>query len=113
MFNDLIVMYDGNWELARNKPADVTKVQDLISERGMSEIDRIVEGGRKLLQKRESENYNSLQPSKAMRKAIEQVTGRKYSVLKREQLGVSQGQAAAMQLEILQTLENIGAEFAK
>ena len=79
----------------------------------MSEIDRIVEGGRKLLQKRESENYNSLQPSKAMRKAIEQVTGRKYSVLKREQLGVSQGQAAAMQLEILQTLENIGAEFAK
>lgn len=113
VFNDLIVMYDGNWELARNKLLMFQWVQDLISERGMSEIDRIVEGGRKLLQKRESENYNSLQPSKAMRKAIEQVTGRKYSVLKREQLGVSQGQAAAMQLEILQTLENIGAEFAK
>ena len=75
--------------------------------------DRIVEGGRKLLQKRESENYTSLQPSKAMRKAIEQVTGRKYSVLKLEQRGVEQGQAAAMQLEILQTLENIGAEFGK
>ena len=113
VFNDFIVMYDGNWELARNKLLMFQWVQDLISERGMSEIDRIVEGGRKLLQKRESENYNSLQPSKAMRKAIEQVTGRKYSVLKREQLGVSQGQAAAMQLEILQTLENIGAEFAK
>ena len=113
VFNDLIVMYDGNWELARNKLLMFQWVQDLISERGMSEIDRIVEGGRKLLQKRESENYNSLQPSKAMRKAIEQVTGRKYSVLKREQLGVEQGQAAAMQLEILQTLENIGAEFAK
>ena len=113
VFNDLIVMYDGNWELARNKLLMFQWVQDLISERGMSEIDRIVEGGRKLLQKRESENYNSLQPSKAMRKAIEQVTGRKYSVLKREQLGAEQGQAAAMQLEILQTLENIGAEFAK
>ena len=113
LYNDLIVMYDGNWELARYKLLMFQWVQDLISERGMSEIDRIVEGGRKLLQKRESENYNSLQPSKAMRKAIEQVTGRKYSVLKREQLGMSQGQAAAMQLEILQTLENIGAEFAK
>ena len=112
-YNDLLVMYDGNWELARNKLLMFQWVQDLISERGMSEIDRIVEGGRKLLQKRESENYNSLQPSKAMRKAIEQVTGRKYSVLKREQLGVSQGQAMAMQQEILQTLENIGAEFAK
>jgi len=79
----------------------------------MTEIDRIVEGGRKLFQKRESENYNSLQPSKAMRKAIEQVTGRKYNVLKLEQRGVEQGQAVAMQLEILQTLENIGAEFVK
>ena len=113
VFNDLIVMYDGNWELARNKLLTFQWVQDLISERGMTEIDRIVEGGRKLLQKRESENYTSLQPSKAMRKAIEQVSGRKYNVLKREQLGVEQGQAAAMQLEILQTLENIGAEFAK
>ncbi len=112
-FNDLIVMYDGNWELARNKLLMFQWVQDLISERGMTEIDRIVEGGRKLLQKRESENYNSLQPSKAMRKAIEQVTGRKYNVLKLEQRGMEQGQAAAMQLEILQTLENIGTEFAK
>lgn len=112
-FNDSLVLYDGNWELARNKLLMLKSVQDLINERGMTEIDRIVEGGRKLFQKRESENYNSLQPSKAMRKAIEQVTGRKYNVLKREQLGLAQGQAAAMQLEILQTLENIGAEFAK
>lgn len=113
VFNDLIVMYDGNWELARNKLLTLQWVQDFISERDISEIDRIVDGGRKLLQKRESENYTSLQPSKAMRKAIEQVSGRKYSVLKREQLGLEQGQAVAMQLEILQTLENIGAEFAK
>ena len=113
LYNDFIVMYDGNWELARNKLLTFQFVQDLIAERGMTEIDRIVEGGRKLFQKRESENFNSLQPSKAMRKAIEQVSGRQYSVLKREQLGVEQGQVAAMQQEILQTLENIGAEIAK
>lgn len=113
LYNDFIVLYDGNWELARNKLLMLQFVQELISERGMTEIDRIVEGGRKLFQKRESENFNAPQPSKAMRKAIEQVTGRKYSVLKREQLGLQQGQAIAMQTEILQTLENIGAELAK
>lgn len=112
-YNDLLVMYDADVDLARNKLLSFQWVQDLITERGMSEIDRIVEGGRKLLQKRESENFNAPQPSKAMRKAIEQVTGRKYSVLKREQRGVEQGQAVGMQQEILQTLERIGNEFAK
>lgn len=91
-FNDSIVMYDGNWELARNKLLMLKSVQELIKERGMTEIDRIVEGGRKLFQKRESENFNSPQPSKEMRKAIKQVTGRDFSALKREQRGVEQGQ---------------------
>ena len=113
LYNDLLVLYDADWEMARNKLLTFDFVQAIISERSMKEIEDIVEGGRKLFQKRESENYNSLQPSKAMRKAIEQVTGRKYNVLKREQLGVEQGQAVAMQMEILKTLENIGAEFAK
>ena len=113
LYNDLIVMYDGNWEIARNKLLMFQWVQDLISERGMTEIDRIVEGGRKLLQKRESENYNSLQPSRVMRKAIEQVAGRRYDVLRREQIGQEQGQTAAIQQEILQTLDNIGAEIEK
>ncbi len=113
LFNDLLIFYDGNWELARNKLLTFQWVQDLITERGMSEIDRIVEGGRKLLQKRESENFNAPQPSKEMRKAIKQVTGRDYSVLKREQRGVEQAQAVDLQLEILHTLERIGAEFEK
>lgn len=113
LFNDLLVMYDGNWELAHNKLLTLPFVKDLISERGMNEIDRIVEGGRKLYQKRESENFNSLQPSKPMRRAIEQVTGRSYSVLRREQLGMEQGKVIGVQQEILQTLENIGEEFAK
>ena len=53
-YNDLLVMYDANMDLARNKLLSFQWVQDLIAERGMTEIDRIVEGGRKLLQKRES-----------------------------------------------------------
>ena len=113
LFNDLLIFYDGNWELARNKLLTFQWVQDLITERGMSEIDRIVEGGRKLLQKRENENFNAPQPSKEMRKAIKQVTGRDYSVLKREQRGVEQAQTVDLQLEILHTLERIGAEFEK
>ena len=113
LFNDLIVLYDGNSEVARNKLLTFQWVQDLISERGISEIDRIVEGGRKLLHKRESETFKPLQPSKAMRKAIEEVTGRKYDVLRLEQRGLGRGKTAAMQMELLQTLENIGAEFAK
>ena len=48
-----------------------------------------------------------------MRKAIKQVTGRDFSVLKREQRGVEQSQAAGMQDDILQTLENIGREIEK
>lgn len=113
LFNDLLILYDGNWELARNKLLTFKFVQGLISERGMAEIDRIVEGGRKLLQKRESENFNSPQPSKVMQKAIEQVTGRKYNVLKLEQHSQEQGKVVGMQQEILQTLERIGNEFAK
>ena len=113
LYNDLLVMYDADWELARNKLLTFDFVQAVIRERGMKEIEDIVEGGRKLLHKRESENFNAPQPSKAMRQAIKQVTGRDYSALKREQRGVEQGQAVGMQQEILQTLENIGAEFAK
>ena len=113
LFNDLLILFDGNWELARNKLLTFKFVQDLIAERGMSEIDRIVEGGRKLLQKRESENFNSPQPSKEMRKAIKQVTGRDFSALKREQRGVEQGQTVGVLDDILLTLEAIGREIEK
>jgi len=111
--NDLLVMYDADIERARSKLLSMPFVQELISERGMSEIDRIVEGSRKLLQKRESENFNAPQPSKAMRRAIEQVTRRSYQQLKREQLTIGLGKALAVQNDMLATLEKIGAEFEK
>lgn len=68
LFNDFIVLYDGDWELGRDVLLKIQFVQDLITERGMDEIERIIEGGRKLFQKRESENYTSLQPSRPMRR---------------------------------------------
>ena len=113
LFNDLIVLYDADWELARNKLLTFDFVQAVIRERGQKEIEDIVEGGRKLLRKRESENFNAPQPSKEMRKAIKQVTGRDYSVLKREQRSVELGQELGMQQGILLTLERIGKEFEK
>ncbi len=41
-YNDLLVMYDADVDLARNKLLSFQWVQDLITERGMSESDRIV-----------------------------------------------------------------------
>jgi hypothetical protein len=113
LFNDLLVLFDGNWKRAHSVLLTFKFVQEIIDERGSDEVDRIVEGGRKLLQKRESENFNALQPSKDMRRAIEMVTGRKYAVLVREARSQALGEAAGLQQEILATLERIGSEFDK
>jgi len=113
LFNDLLVMFDADYERARRVLMTFSFVQEIIVERGSDEIDRIVVGGRKLLQKRESENFNAPQPSKAMRRAIEQVTGRKYNLLMREAASQAAGLAAGLEQEILMTLERIGSEFDK
>ena len=113
IFYDFLVMRDGDAERARCDLLTIQWVQDIVTERGMSEIDRIVEAGRKLLHKRESENFNDPQPSKEMRRAIEQVTGRKYSMLLREQHSREVGKAMAMQEDILQVLNRFGRELEK
>ena len=113
LFYDFLVLFDGDYERARRALLLILWVQDVITERGMAEIDRIVEAGRKLLHKRESENFNDPQPSKEMRQAIEKVTGRKYSILVQELRGQAIGQVVAMQEDILQTLERIGRELEK
>ena len=59
---DLLILLDGNAELTRHVLEQQQWVQDIISERGLAEIDRIVEASRKLLHKRESENFNDPQP---------------------------------------------------
>ena len=113
LFYDILILSDGDHDRARKALLQITWVQDIVTERGMAEIDRIVESGRKLLHKKESESFNDPQPSKEMRRAIEEVTTRKYSILVREQRAQSLGQAVAMQEDILHTLNRIGLEIEK
>ena len=113
LFYDLLILCDGDHERARSQLLAQQWVQDIVQERGMAEIDRIVESARKLLHKRESENLTDPQPSKEMRRAIKQVTGREYSILLREELGKVYGKSVAMKQDILQTLERFGRELEK
>ena len=113
LFYDFLVMRDGDQDRARRDLLAIDFVQEIAGERGMAEIDRIVEAGRKLLQKRESENFNDPQPSKEMRHAIEQLTGRKYGVLVRELRAVAVGRELDADDEVLQLLNRIGERLQK
>lgn len=113
LYFDLLVLFDGNYELSRRLLLLIPWVQDIIKERGQAEIERIIEAGRKRYLKRESESFSDPQPSKEMRRAIKEVTGRDYSALVREQRAKALGQVATAQDEILHVLERIGAEMEK
>jgi len=113
LYYDLLVLFDGDHERARRVFLMIRWVQEIITERGMSEIERIIDAGRKRYQKRESENFSDPQPSKEMRWAIEQVAGRKYSVLVRELHAEALGQVADPQDDILYVLERIGGKLSK
>ena len=69
---------------ARSVVKTLPWVQAVISERGEQELENIIDSAKKRNRKRESENLYPLQPSVAMRRAIEQVTRRKYSELVRD-----------------------------
>lgn len=113
LYYDFLILLDGDHDRARRALLNIDFVQEIILERGMAEIDRIVEAGRKLLQKRESENFNDPLPSKEMRRAIEQVTGRKYSLLVREQRALAVGRELEADDEVLQLLNRIGERLQK
>lgn len=110
---DYLILLDGDAELTREALMKVEWVQAIVTERGMGEIQRIVDAAQKRLHKRESESFNDPLPSKEMRKAIELVTGAKYSVLLREERSRLMGRSAAMQEDILHTLIRIGRELEK
>lgn len=110
---DMLILLDGNVTLTRHVLQQQKFVEEIICERGQEEIDRIVDAAQKRLHKRESENFSDPQPSKEMRKAVEAVAGRKYSVLVREAHNKALGLADAIQDNILQTLERIGKEVEK
>ena len=110
---DAILLFDGDMERVRRLLLSFQWVQEIIQERGMAEIDRIIAAAKKRMEKREAENLYDPQPSKEMRRAIKAVTGRDYSALVREQRATAMGQATAVQDDLLKMLERIGARLKK
>ncbi len=110
--NDLLILFDGNTQKVLSVMRKLQWVNDVVAERGQKEIDDIMEAAQKLKHKRESENYYDLQPSKNMRRAIEQVTGRRYTALVEEiQKKFMGGMAEGEQQDTTAMLERIGHEI--
>lgn len=114
VFTDLLILCDNNENQARSIILTFKWVQDVIKERGMQELENIIDSAKKRNKKRESENLYSLQPSMAMRRAIEQVTKRKYSELVRELQKQATGtDGSGQQDDVTMLLERIGVEIQK
>lgn len=110
---DAIILYDGDMERVRKLLLSFQWVQDIVTERGMAEIERILTAAKKRMEKREAENLYDPQPSKEMRRAIKTVTGRDYSVLLREERSKALGQDAAAIDDISNMLERIGVRLER
>ena len=111
---NLLIICDGDAQKVQALLMQLKWVKDVIAERGQKEIDDIMESAQKLKHKRESENYYELQPSKEMRRAIEQVTGRKYLALVKEMQKQALGvMTDAEQQDTTAMLERIGQEIEK
>ena len=111
---DLLIICDGDAQKVQALLMQLQWVKDVVAERGQKEIDDIMESAQKLKHKRESENYYELQPSKEMRRAIEQVTGRKYLALVKEMQKQALGvMTDAEQQDTTAMLERIGQEIEK
>ena len=112
--SDLLILCDGATDQVRALLLQQPWVRDIVAERGIRELDGIMDAAQKRKFKRESEQINDLQPSRDMQRAIKQVTGRKYNALVREahkQLmsnGITDGED-----DIIQLLERIGKEIEK
>ena len=112
--SDAILVCDGDLDRVRRILLSLTWVQDVVRERGMDEIERILQTAQKRMLKREAENYNEPQPSKEMRQAIKAVTGRSYSQLIREARLTAEGrELAAAEDDVMTMLENIGRDVEK
>ena len=83
--DDLVILLDSNREAAHQVLLSLSWVQDIVNERGAAEITRIMDTAEKHYKKREEENMYAPLPSKRMRKAIEEVTKKKYVTLVAEQ----------------------------
>lgn len=111
---DLLILLDGDTEKVRALLMDLSWVKAIVEERGQQEIENILEAAQKLKHKNEGEKINDLMPSRDMQKAIEEVTGRKFSILVQEahkEIMSHLGQEE--QDNIIQLLERIGREIEK
>lgn len=111
---NLLIICDGSKEKVLALLMQLQWVRDIVAERGQKELDDIMDAALKLKHKRESEQINDLMPTKEMLRAIEQVTGKKYSTLIREMhKRVVATLDADDEDDIIQLLERIGAEIEK
>ena len=111
---DLLVICDGDAEKVRTLMMQLQWVKDVVTERGQKEIDDIMDAAQKLKHKRESENYYDLLPSREMRRAIEKVTGRKFTALVKEIQKQAMGVLTEVeQRDLTAMLERIGREIEK
>lgn len=110
---DLMILLDGDEQLAKTVLTQISWVQDVIKERGEKEIDDIIDSAKKLLKKRESENLYEPRPSREMQRAIEQVVKRKYSVLVAEARAERTGGTQSSTDDIVVVLDRIGRKLEK
>ncbi|MBO4613325.1 MAG: hypothetical protein J5671_09205 [Bacteroidaceae bacterium] len=112
--SDLLILQDGNAQAVQQLLMQLPWVKDIVAERGHKELDDIMEAAQKLKHKRECENLTPLQPSRDMRRAIEQVTGRKYAALVKEVQSKIVGQMETNGVDdVIVLLERIGKEIEK
>ena len=111
--SDAIILYDGDMGRVNHLLLKLPFVQEIISERGMLEIDRIISAAKKRMEKREAENLYDPQPSKDIRRAIKAVAGRDYSQLVRDEKAKAMGQAAAVTDDVIAMLERIGKRLQR
>ncbi len=110
---DLMCLLRGNSQQARQVLMKQAWAQEIVDERGEAEIDRLTEWALKMYRKRETENFNAPQPSKDMRNAIRELTGREYRILVSEDMAKATGQTMATADSMLGTLERIGRQMKK
>lgn len=111
--SDSIILFDGDMDRVRHLLLSISWVKDIVAERGMEEIDRIIASAKKRMEKRESENLYDPKPSKEMRQAIKAVTKREYSVLVREERAKAMGQALSVADEVNDMLERLGMKLER
>ena len=111
--SDSIILFDGDMDRVRHLLLSISWVKDIVAERGMEEIDRIIASAKKRMEKRESENLYDPKPSKEMRHAIKAVTKREYSILVREERAKAMGQALSVADEVNDMLERLGMKLER